>query len=598
MSGVRLVAPPERVSVEAPTHPPFALARQFDRLLGDPDDPCEVFSHERCAALDAGEEFPADVCRMLDGLGLPAHYVPEEHGGRLRSYEDVLQLMRVVAARDLTVAIAHGKTYLGAVCVWVAGTPEQAGRLGREITRGAVASWGLTEREHGSDLLAGELTALPTGGGYRVDGEKWLINNATRGRFVSLLARTARDAGPRGLSLLLIDKERLAPGSYRCLPAARTHGIRGADISGIAFEGAEVPRTALIGEEGTGLETVLKSLQLTRTLCAALSLGAADHALRLGTDFTLEHRLYGSLLIDLPQSRRVLGESYADLLAAEATSVVASRSIHALTGEMSVVSAATKFAVPTGMEQLIGRLGQLLGARAFLTETFRHGRFQKLERDHRIVSIFDGNTLVNLNMLVNQFTSLARNYREGRTDEAGLATAVSLREPLPAFDRDRLSLVARRGASVVQSLPAATDALLALVADGELPASLGPLAARLRETADEVHQRMAEYRPTARQVPADAFALAKRYTLLFSAACCVQLWLRNRSERPEDALLWRDPVWLEACLGRLMEQLRPGGREDFGAYDRLLGRLREQYDAGAPLTLLNHRENAFGGDRA
>lgn len=84
-----------------------------------------------------------------------------------------------------------------------------------------------------------------------------------------------RPSGTRGYSLLLVDKDLLAEGSHTCLPAAKTHGIRGADISGIAFDGAVVPASALIGEEGEGIETVLRSLQITRTICAALSVGAA-----------------------------------------------------------------------------------------------------------------------------------------------------------------------------------------------------------------------------------------------------------------------------------------------------------------------------------
>ncbi len=111
-----------------------------------------------------------------------------------------------------------------------------------------------------------------------------------------------------------------------------THGIRGADISGFALNAASVPRTALIGSEGAGLEIVLKGLQLTRTPCAALSLGAADHALRLCTGFVAERRLYDRSLLAFPMARQTLGECYADHLLAEALSLMAARTIHALTG--------------------------------------------------------------------------------------------------------------------------------------------------------------------------------------------------------------------------------------------------------------------------
>lgn len=89
--------------------------------------------------------------------------------------------MRAVARRDLTVAVAHGKTFLGAVSVWVGGTRRQAEELAGLVMDGAAVSWGLTERDHGSDLMAGETVARPDTDGYLVSGEKWLINNASRG---------------------------------------------------------------------------------------------------------------------------------------------------------------------------------------------------------------------------------------------------------------------------------------------------------------------------------------------------------------------------------------------------------------------------------
>ncbi|GAB3975599.1 acyl-CoA dehydrogenase family protein [Plantactinospora veratri] len=394
-------------------YPAFALAERLDHGLGDPHDPERPASFARCVALDTREEFPAQICAELDRLGLPRWYVPAEFGGELRDYEELLHAVRILARRDLTVAIGHGKTYLGAVSAWVGATPEQARRVGAEVLAGSVISLALTEREHGSDLLAGEVSAVPAGDGYRVDGEKWLINNASRGDLVCVLARTDPAGGTQGFSLLMVDKRRLAPGTFRCLPKEHTHGVRGADISGIAFTGAEVPADALVGTPGAGPEIVLKSVQLTRTMCAAMSLGLADQALRLVLDFATGHRLYDRPLVDLPHANRTLTEAYVDLLIGEATSMLTARGIHATPGELSVTSAVAKYLVPTMMDRTIPRLGQVLGARALLTADHADGLFQKIERDHRIVGIFDGNTLVNLNTLVNQFPGLVRGYRRG-----------------------------------------------------------------------------------------------------------------------------------------------------------------------------------------
>lgn len=556
----------------------------LDRVLAELATGDGPFAPARLAELDHREAFPEAACRALDEVGVPDYYVPAHHGGRLARFPELIDLWRVISRRDLTVSVAHGKTLLGAIGVWLAGSPEQAVRLGRDIAGGAMVSWGLTERGHGSDLLASELTATRTATGWRLDGEKWLINNATRGHLVSVLARTDPAGGPRGFSLILVDKRALAAGSYRCLDKELTHGIRGADISGIAFAGAEVPADALVGRVGQGIEIVLGALQLTRTACVGLSLGAADHALRLAVGFAAQHQLYERCLIDLPRARRTLGEAASALLIAELVSVVAGRSIHALTGEMSVISAITKALVPTLVEGIISDLGELLGARAFFTQVYASGSFAKLERDHRIVAIFDGSTVVNRNALVNQFQGLARAARAGRCDQAGLAAATSLAAPLAEFEPARLSLLSSAGCSVVQGLPAAVVAIQDRASGGAVPPAVAELAARLGDAATALQAELAAAVPPSRDVPAAAFALAARYELCFAGSACLQLWLLDADRvaaqlaavgeaDPASAsvtVLWRDALWLEAGLrqivGRLGLDLAAGGDS---VYDRV-----------------------------
>ncbi|MFF7656629.1 acyl-CoA dehydrogenase family protein [Streptomyces sp. NPDC007983] len=506
---------PNGPSATVRPYDPVALAAAFDRALGDPADESRAFSATRVLALDRDEAFPEEITAELNELGLAAHYVPEEYGGTLRSYEDLLQIVRRVAARDLTTAIGHAASYLGSVCTWVAGTAEQARLTAKEVMAGTVHSFGLTERDHGSDVLSGELTAAATPGRYRLDGEKWLINNATRGSRLCILARTDAAGGSRGFSLFTVDKRELPEDTYRTLPAVRTHGIRGTDISGIEFRGAVVPAGTMIGAPGQGAEIVLKSLQLTRTLCAALSLGSADHALRLAVRHGAGDRL-------------VLAEAYADQLTVEAVSVVAARSLHTLPGELGVVSAVVKHFVPTTVDAVIERLGAVLGPEAYTAD----GPFQKVARDHRIVGIFDGNTVVNLLALVNQFPMLVRGARRATHDEAGLMAATAPGVLPPVFDRERLSLISLGGCSITQA--PLTDEV--------------PYADELRAISDELHAEMAAVRPSARDTRPETFDLAERYTLLFAAMACAHLWTRHYDERV-------DARWGKVCLARLLTRL-------------------------------------------
>ncbi|MEU9363227.1 AMP-binding protein [Streptomyces avermitilis] len=563
---------------------PYALSRELEVRLGDPRDGGAEFSFRRSAELDRAEEFPAAICRELDALGVPRWFAPARYGGELRGSEELLQLIRTLGRRDFTVALGHVKTYLGAVSVWVAGRPEQAAALAARVTAGAVVSLAATERAHGSDLLAGELRAERTARGWRLDGEKWLINNATRAELVCVLARTDAAGGSRGFSLFLVDKARLAPDSWRPLAGVPTHGVRGADISGIAFAGAELPEDALIGAEGEGLEIILKGFQITRTLCSAMSLGMTDHALRIALDFARAHRLYRRPLAELPHAARTLAESYADLLAMEAVSLVATRSLHTLTEEQSAVSAVVKYLVPTLGDEVIGELRGLLGARAMLTGDFADGTFQKVERDHRIVGIFDGSTAVNLNSLINQFPVLTRGYRKGLADRDAVAAAARLDGPPPELDHGRLTLYARSGSSVVQSLPDAVERARTMA-----PPAVVARAEQLLALAGEVHGELAAHRHSARAVPETAFASARRYALVYAGAASLHLWLENAGTARATGPLWADAAWLDAVLARLLRRLTGTADLDDAdgpALDRLLPALHAQFEEGALFSLL------------
>ncbi|MFE0254769.1 acyl-CoA dehydrogenase family protein [Streptomyces sp. NPDC059010] len=552
----------------------------LETLLATHED--DAFAPGALAELDAREEFPDGAVRLLDDAGLPAHYVLPPDG----DFSQTVRLLRTVARRDLTVAIAHGKTFLGSAPVWVAGTPDQAARLAERVRAGEPVCWGLTERDHGADLLASELAAVAEAevhaeaepelgaeaesgahvepeaeaegdataeGRWRLTGEKWLINNATRATLACVLARTDPSGGGRGFSLFLVDKHRLPEGSWQNLPKVRTHGIRGADISGFALADAPVPADALVGEEGDGIAVVLKTLQLTRIACTALSLGAADHALRLARDFATGRELYGRRLADVPHVRRILGRAAAAALTAEAVSVLSVRSVHTLPGELSAISALTKAYVPTLTQETLTSLGELLGVRGFLTSPPGSG-FAKLERDHRICAIFDGSTVVNRAALLNQMPRLARQLSRRRTDTEGLRAAADLTAPLPPFDRDRLTMLSVTGCSAVQALPD-----LATRVREQGPPQAGPLIDRLLAELDRLETESADFIPVAGGLPSTAFGLAEAYERAYAAAACLLLWLENPPLRT--GRLGTDGLWLRACLTVLLGEDDTDGTE-------------------------------------
>lgn len=508
-----------------------------------------AFTPTELAKLDDQEIFPEQACLALNEFGLAHWYIPSSAGGALTDHADLLRLWRAVARHDLTIAIAHGKTFLGCICTWVNGSFEQQEYLRRQVQQGTPVALALTERHHGADLLANEFSAIMVGPDWILSGEKWLINNATRAPLICILTKTDEISGPRSFSLFLVDKRKLPADSYSYLPKQFTHGIRGADISGIALKQAKVKPHSLIAPKGTGLETVLKSLQVTRIMCAGLSLGAADHGLMILRDFTAQHRLYDQRLIDLPMTRHNLGRATVMSFIAQAVSIVAGRAVQALSGELSVIAAITKAFVPSLIDEMISLLGEQLGARAFLSEQFHAGHFQKLERDHRIVAIFDGSTAVNRNALINQFPRLTQMYRKRKN--ADVSYACDLQRPLPPFAAKNLSLTSSTGCSLVQNI---SNLLHAMPGDSSLQTVA--LANEFLALVDSVIGEMERAPIEPRNIAHHTFLLAENYEFCFAGAAVLHYWYYNRQNRPGQECWWQDDLWLYAALTFIMERLR------------------------------------------
>lgn len=483
---------------------PHRRCEELERALGPPDFAASLEQDER-------EEFPAAAITALHAAGYCDYLVPEAAGGRLRGLDEAFYLQRCVARRDLTVAIALGQSFLGSVAVWLAGSAAQQARLSTLIRGGGLAALALTEEAHGSDILGTEVSGTPdlSPEAFRLSGRKWLINNGSRAAAFTVFARTAQEGGLSGFTCFLFEKPN--PG-MQSLAKIRTHGIRGADISGFVLDAAPAEP---IGPIGSGAGLVLKGLQITRAGCAAFSLGAADTALRLALDFATGRALYGARVIDIPHARALLATAFVDLLLGEAAALGALRAVQAAPAQLPLWSAAVKFFVPALGERAIRQAAVVLGARHQL----RSGPFQKLLRDVSVVSLFDGSAAVALDTVGVQLLRLGREAAQDRDDT--LRAVFTLGEPLPPLDGARFEL-----------LNDGRDDLL----QGALPGRIAPAAGQLFDGLAALPREKRKRSP-------ELFALAERYCALHAAASCAQLARHNPS---------LDRLLLDACISRAL----------------------------------------------
>jgi alkylation response protein AidB-like acyl-CoA dehydrogenase len=584
--------------------PQYSAAQALEYYLGDPEDPALPFSYRSAAEADERNECIAAAGQLLDEWGMNLYYIPESLGGRLQTFEQAFALGRMVSRRDLSATVDHSISFLGFAFIWLAGSPELKERAAAVIQNRGRIALGLTERDHGGDLAGCACRAELYGDRYLITGEKWLINNATRGQAISLFARTNPNGGPRGFSFLFVDKTLLPDRSFKLTPKVLTHGIRGVDISGIRFDEAPVDTGALIGTPGAGLEIALKGLQVTRTMCANLSLGALDTALRIALDFALSRRIYGSTVFDIPAARGALAEAFLDLLIGDCVSIAGARALHVVPGQMSVHSAIVKFFVPVTCERALQSLSVVLGARHYLREQHWHGMFQKLLRDIGIVALFDGSTAVNLNIISSQLLMLCEHHPPARAGaDTALRQIFNLALPLPEFEPDRLTLFNKGVHDVVQAIPELHRWIERAARQDNSAAELaGHLQSLVQELKDEyaclrgaISANPAAARHSRGQTP-EMFEMARRYCVMHAAAACVLLWAESRSSIGG---FFARGEWLHAALLRLLGFLRP--RWDLTplpALEAVSAELTERFHSRrllsvVPLTLAGGRERSL-----
>lgn len=568
--------------------PQYHEAMRLEQLLGDPALASNCLSFANAMRLDERDAFPEAEVSFLLGHGLPEVYVPAHLGGTFTSSETFLALGRVLARRNMTLAVSYS-TMLWSMLGWIGGSLSQQQRVAHWVMKqGMFPCLAYSEANHGADLTANELTATKTPeGDYILNGEKWPINRATRSGFLVLLARTNESQNLRNHSLFIINKNELESRHYYHLPRVKTHGLHGCDISGIGFRNCRIPANALIGEEGHGLELALKGFQITRSFCSALSLGVGDSALRLVADFASTRKLYGHTVSRLPHARDILVNAYVSQLSAEVVSVLAARGLHYFPEQFSTWSSIAKVQATHLVDHACHQLASVLGARYYMREQHAEGMFQKILRDGSIVSVFDGSTPICLDSLATLLPSLAK-IRTAGVSAPDTRKLYNLREQVPPLNFSQLALFGRGRDAIVESLPALVQQLNQLPEDIHLPASR---LNSLRNQAELLHAAIVQLdeeilaEPVVRGTPNSPrqFSLAERYIALHSAVSALGIWMHNRDHM---GTFFKQGFWLQAVLLRQGDPLFRSGQLPAELVEQLYAQMDMQLTQGKMFSLI------------
>ncbi|MGR3493965.1 acyl-CoA dehydrogenase family protein [Citreimonas sp.] len=158
----------------------------------------------------------------------------------------------------------------------------------------AISAFALTEPQSGSDVANSTMTARDDGNAWVLDGDKTWISNGGIADVYTLFARTGEGPGAKGLSAFVVPAD--TPGLHI---AERLDTIAPHPLATLRFDGARLPKDALIGQPGQGFKIAMSVLDVFRTTVAAAALGFARRALDEALARVTDRQVQGRPLADL-----------------------------------------------------------------------------------------------------------------------------------------------------------------------------------------------------------------------------------------------------------------------------------------------------------
>jgi (2S)-methylsuccinyl-CoA dehydrogenase len=395
---------------EGPRHldADFELLREtFHRFAAEQIRPRAEHIHR--ANTDIPEEIISGMAEM-GGFGMS---VPEDYGGFATGGESDYMGM-VVATEELswgslgaggslitrpeilTRAIVHGGTEAQKQ-YWLP-------RLASAEVMGAVA---VTEPDFGSDVAGVVTSAVPTEGGWLINGVKTWCTFAARADVLMLLARTDpdRSKGHRGLSLFLVEKPQGEGHGFLFTQdagadgrptdstgrmegrAIDTLGYRGMHSYEVAFENWFVPDAGLVGAEqglGRGFYLQMQGFENGRLQTAARAIGVMQASYEAALDYARNRVVFGAPILDYQLTRAKLARMAVLIQSARQFTYEVARLMSK--GEGTLEASMIKAYVCRAAEWVTREALQIHGGMGY-AEEFPVSRYFV---DARVLSIFEG----------------------------------------------------------------------------------------------------------------------------------------------------------------------------------------------------------------
>jgi len=337
------------------------------------------------AEVDQSATFPQSAYDALVASDFHAPHVPEQYGGvgadALATCIVIEEVARVCASSSLIPAVNK----LGSMPLLLAESDELKAKYLPALATGQAAfSYGLSEREAGSDTASMKCRARADGDDWVLSGQKSWITNAGFSQYYTVLAVTDPDA-KRGSTVSAFVVEKSDEG-FSFGAKERKLGIKGSPTRDLVLDNVPIPGDRMVGGRGDGLKIALRTLDHTRVTIGAQAVGIAQGALDFAIGYVKERSQFGKHISAFQGVQFMLADMAMNLEAARQMVYVAAAKSERNDPDLPFFGAAAKcFASDVAMQVTTDAV-QLLGGAGYVTDY----PVERMMRDAKITQIYEG----------------------------------------------------------------------------------------------------------------------------------------------------------------------------------------------------------------
>jgi alkylation response protein AidB-like acyl-CoA dehydrogenase len=366
----------------------YQLRDEHEAVRAAVREVCDAKVAPNAAAADERSEFPRESYEALRASDFHAPHIPIEYGGAgadaLATAIVIEEVARACASSSLIPAVNK----LGTMPLLLSGSEELKRQYLPRVARGeAMFSYCLSEPGAGSDAARMSTRAVRDGDHWVLNGAKRWITNAGESEYYTVFASTDPSARARGISAFVVEKSDVGV-SFGA--PERKLGIKGSPTREVYLDNVRIPASRMIGDEGTGFSTAMRTLDHTRVTIASQAVGIAQGALDFAKAYAKQRTQFGQPIADFQGLQFMIADMGMKLEAARQMTYVAAAKSERGDADLTYFGAAAKcFASDAAMEITTDAV-QILGGYGYTKDY----PVERMMRDAKITQIYEGTNQV------------------------------------------------------------------------------------------------------------------------------------------------------------------------------------------------------------